>query len=398
MTTQIGLGIGAREVRAVLVRDGKIVWHASRAIAPASLSDAVLALLRAAPSTRLRRTPVLAAIGPSAAQVKRLSGVPTTTRRSHVTQLVRVNANRFFLRNGIPLAVAPAHCGADGWWGSAMDLPCVAAIEDACERAGVPLRGFVPTITAIAALTQNAQLEWRDESVRATIAVRGGSWVAAGRDRQPPSDAPALLAAITRLGPNGVAYADAFAAASSSQRSPLFLRASMRRRGRDRSMVVRAALGVMTGIAFVAALLAPGTAAARQERRDAVRLHELRGVLIRWYPAEKTLRERTAALKEVESFVGSGRSALQFLAELSRALPDSTAVISARIDSSGASVTMFAARAASIIPVVSTLTAAAEPQIVGAVTRETLAGIPMQRLALRFGWKTARNRAAEASP
>src|SRR5262245_34366772 len=117
MITRLGIGIGSREIRAVLVRSDRVLWHGMRPLPDlAQVRDSLASLLGDAPLPRFPKARAIVAIGPSMAQAKRLSGLPALAKPAMVSQLVRTNVARFFLKNGIPLAAGPVHRSADAWW------------------------------------------------------------------------------------------------------------------------------------------------------------------------------------------------------------------------------------------------------------------------------------------
>jgi hypothetical protein len=183
MTTRLGLGISAGEVRAVLTRGGRVAWKEARVVGSRdSLAGVIAELIRSAPLRRFPRTRVIASIGPAFAQVKRLAGVSPGARGKVVSQLVQSNASRFFLRNGVPLAVTSAHRDQEGWWGAALDAPVVESVEAGCSNGITFLEGCVPALTAIATASPgDADIDLSDGPVRARFAIRKGRWTESRR-------------------------------------------------------------------------------------------------------------------------------------------------------------------------------------------------------------------------
>jgi hypothetical protein len=140
----------------------------------------------------------------------------------------------------------------------------------------------------------------------------------------------------------------------------------------------------LASVSIVAAIAAPGVAAGRRASHDARKLEQLRGTLGVWSPALTSLRHTTAALNEIGTFLAERRSVALLLGGLSRALPDSTAIVNLRVDSLGGTMTLLSRTAASIVPRVATVQPVVEPRIVGAVTRETVSGRQLQRVTVRF--------------
>jgi hypothetical protein len=388
VNTRLGLAIGAGVVRAALVRQGRVVWTETRNVQESDrLADVIAAAVGSAPLRRFPRTPVIAAIGPAAAQVKRLPGVPLRAKQQVVRQLVHSNTSRFFLRNGVPLSATAAYRDGDCWWGAVIESPAVAAIEEACERSRATLEGCLPTITALASAqgVGDAEIEYPDGPVRAHITVRNGRWFDVRRVRD-ITEAPGGPIAIAAPREPEHAYQDAISAARSTRWSPLFLRAASRRTARH-LVWLRALFATSAALSVTAMLLAPGLAASRRLSRDSQLLEELRGTTAAWAPALQQLRRTTSALNEIGRFSEDRRSASLILASIARALPDSTAILNVRIDSVGVTITLLSARAASIVPRLATIPTIVDPRIVGAVSRESVGGRQLQRIAVRFGFR-----------
>ena len=391
MTTRLGLGIGRSEVRAMIVRDGRAIWRGSRPLDGAQeLADVLVDLLAAAPLGRIARPSVFAALGPAMAQVKRLHGLPTVTDRATASQIVRGNVGRFFLRNGVPLAASDAYWSNGAWWGAVMETPPVVAVEDACKRLRLRLDGCVPTVAALAHLARDGCVSWRDGALSATVTMQRGAWVEVRRER--PLDAGnRVIPALARLSPDAMPFADAYAATCCTLRSPLLLRPSGRNAGRR--ALLRFALAGAAVLAMAGALLARGIAASRQLAHDTQRLEALRGGSIRSAAMLEELNTATAGLSEIGRFTAGRRSMVLLLGALAEALPDSSAIVTLRVDSAAGSMTLLSTSAASAIPRLAAVDVIAEPRIFGAVTREAIGAAQLQRIAVRFGFPRERGAA-----
>jgi hypothetical protein len=397
MTARIGLGVGRAEVRAVLLRDGAIAWRAARAVVDSEpLADVIAELLTGAPIRRLFRPAVVAAIGPATSQVKRLTGLPTVSEQAVVSQLLRANTGRFFLHSDASLAAPVAYRSNGSWWGAVVHDQTIESIQEACERARLRFEGCIPTSAALAHMITDGSVEWRDGDLRTTVTVARRIWTDIRRDHEGASPVE-LIPALARTGADAARYADAFVAACSTRESPLFLRPAHRRGSlpaRSRILALTAAVF----LAFLAALSARGLAAARQVSKDGARLASLRSTSAEWAPVGQQLREASGGLNQVARFYATRRSAVQLLDAISRALPDSTAIVTLRVDSAGGSMTLVSTSAASIVPSLAGLTLIEQPRIVGAVTRESVGGARVQRIAIRFRFPSARPAPSEPAP
>ena len=72
------------------------------------------------------------------------------------------------------------------------------------------------------------------------------------------------------------------------------------------------------------------------------------------------------------------------LAALAREIPDSTALITLRLDSLEGSVTTITTQAADVLPQLTDIPGIVAPRIVGSITKETTAGAPLERATIRF--------------
>jgi hypothetical protein len=330
--------------------------------------------------------PVVAALSPAMAQVKRLQGLPPVTDRAVATQIVRANVGRFFLRNGVPLSASDAHRSNNTWWGAVMDTHVLLAVEQACNQLRLRLEGCIPTVAALAQLVADGSVTWRDGESVSTITVRRRAWIEVRRDRARESPA-SCIPAVAKLGPDALTLTDALAAAYCTRRSPLLLRSAGRDAGRR--LALRLMLGGSAVIALLGTLLAPGMAASRQQARDEHRLVALRDSTRRWAPVLQELSLATAGLNEIARLTARRRSMTQLLGELAEALPDSSAIVTLRVDSAGGSVTLLSTSAASVIPQLAAVDGIVEPKIAGSVTRETVGAAQLQRVTVRFRFASA---------
>ena len=134
----------------------------------------------------------------------------------------------------------------------------------------------------------------------------------------------------------------------------------------------------------MAAAIAPGVAAERAgsaARAELGALTKARGEL---HEAEKNLGLVNGALAEVAEVENRRRSPLGFLAQLTSALPEGSAVVTLGIDSVGGTVVALTPQAASLVNRLDTIPLVVGPEIVGPVTREIVAGRELERVTVRF--------------
>jgi hypothetical protein len=83
-----------------------------------------------------------------------------------------------------------------------------------------------------------------------------------------------------------------------------------------------------------------------------------------------------------------------FLAELTNALPESVWLQSVRVDRQGGTVIALAPRAASALAGLGELRSITSPVIVGGVSGEQLGADRIERVTIRFRWRTSERESA----
>ena len=151
---RVGVAIGARHVRAVALRRGRIAWALESPLADDEpLGAALERFLRELPTHPLQRwarPPVHVVLGMRHAQVKRLGGLPAGLDARQLARVVQEGAPRFFLRHGHPLVTTDVAVAAHGEkWSAALDADVVDAVCTACRSVGLRLAGIAPAVSAL---------------------------------------------------------------------------------------------------------------------------------------------------------------------------------------------------------------------------------------------------------
>lgn len=436
----VGIGISAGSVRAVGVSGDAIRWAIELERNESEpLSETIEALIERSPIIRARgRTPaqahaehrplshslpgwpmagwlrpgVVVAIGPSAVQLKRLTGLPPLTDAAALEALVREGAGRFFLKNGVPLITTGVRLVEPGTvWAAAFEAPVVSEVERACRATDLRLQAIVPTATALAHATipaaNGARMVWVDGDVCTELAFSDGRVESVRRlpsDRSAEcfascdvSDTAAIgqplpVDALQKLGERSLAFADAYGATRLAQRlardEPLILRAGSAALGSSRHPEPsRRRLAVAASVFLLAAASAiagPSLAAVRSARDARARLQSMEKEVLRAENAESDLSHLSQALTEVAGFESSRRSATTLLAELTRALPREAALVALDVDPTGGTLVALSARASQVTSALEKVKEIASPEIVGPVTRETTGSREVERVTVRF--------------
>jgi hypothetical protein len=405
MSGRIGVAIDSQTVRAVEVRAGRIRWAAELARDESEPLAATLAQLFSDVRKRSRwfiRPRVVLALGPTVVQAKRLSGLPTMRDANLLTRMVAESSGRFFLRNGVPLVTGDVWMPADGGvWAAAADEHSVRDLVEACVQARVVLRSIVPSVVVLGSALQDGAVCWPDGAAGVSVTLAQGElvklrWMPAasprsanGASRTPgegATDEPVARTPLLRLGKDAWRYAAAYGAACTT--SPrLDLLPSQRtlhvRVPRWRMELAMAA----AAFALAMALVAPGFRAMRAAHRAEREL----AALERTGPAAEApyreLEHMSSALEEVSAFAAERRSYTSLLAQLTRAFPAQSAVVSLRVDSAGGTLVALAPHAADVVRSVEHVPAMVNPQIVGPVTSERDGDYDVERVTVSFLWR-----------
>jgi hypothetical protein len=400
----IGLSIASDHLRAVGVRAGEVRWtlEAERS-AEGDLASEIVTLLHHATLPRWPRPMVAVAIGPAASQTKRLTGLPLIADVTALRAVVRESASRFFLRNGVPLVVSGVRVTEPGMaWAAAFEEPVVQGVEVACRTLRLRVRLIAPTVVALPRGLRDADsIEWDDGAVRAELTIAAQAMTATRRvsnnvdhdniDCENPRSAPAprVVDALRVLGDDGWRFADAYGATQLPSDEPLALRimsgdldAGVSRRS------IRVAAAALC-IATMAAIVAPGLSSAVHNHRTGRELAALGARQRDAGRAERDLARMDAALAEVSVFDASRRSPTLLLASLAHALPETTVLVTVRIDSTGATIAILAPRAAAALAAVDSMAQVTSPEILGPVTKEVVGTRELERATMHFRFGTA---------
>jgi hypothetical protein len=133
-----------------------------------------------------------------------------------------------------------------------------------------------------------------------------------------------------------------------------------------------------------AALAAPGLAALYTGVKTNRALDSLQTAASAVARASYALRRISAEEATVARFVNSRRSFTMLVGALSVALPDSTAITSLHVDSTGGTAVVLSPAGAQVLGALDSLPDVLAPQIVGPIASQSVGGAPLQRIAIRF--------------
>jgi len=389
MKTRVGVAVSRDLIRAVAVRQRRVVWAGEAPFTSTDqLPEAIGALLEQASLPRWPRPLLSAAVGPHNAQIKRVTGLPDTTDVGVLASVIRESVGTFFLKNGVVLlttGVQPA--GSGSVVAAAIEQPCVEAIHAVCRSRGLRLGSIAPTAVALTRALADSTFQWNDGSL--TLEVRhNGTGVESVRTRPAEAgDAASLtpLPELASLGADAIRYADAYGAAALDIAEPLAVHGDaspLRRAVEARRPVVVAALLLV--LAFASVGLSP-LAAVWAEKRSAARLAQMRPG--RWQVisgALKQLDQVSAVLSDAESFAASRSSTSALLGELTRLLPEGSALLAFDWIGEGGEVLVLTTNPRATLAALRRLPGVTSAELNGSVSNQTAGGREFQRVTIRF--------------
>lgn len=393
MTARIGLAVGRGAVRAIAMRNHRVVW-AGEAPLPANgdLQATIAGLLALAPLPRWPRPIVHGAIGPHGAQVKRVVGLPDIADPESLAAIVREAAGTYFLKNGVALlttGVRPASAEGRGAIAAALDQPYVDAIRAACHTRGLRVGPIAPTAIALLGSFVDASFRWNDGSLTIEV-TRTGHQLDALRTRPavPDDDATttaATVPALAALGADSLRYADAYGAAVLDAGEPLavqsrtdsFFKIAAPRRALALSAAILAAGVVMVGLSPLAAKWAGN--------RALVNIAAVRPG--RWQVISSSLAQLdrvSMMLTQARAFGDSRTSVSAFLGDVARLLPQNSALLAFEWLDDGGEITVVTDNPSGVLAAVRRVPGIVSVELVGNVTRQSVGTQELQRITVRF--------------
>jgi hypothetical protein len=384
---RLGVAVGKREIRALLLRSGVIEWRATVDFAAANgISESLRRLLERAPRSA-RRARISVAVSPAWVQVKPLSGLPAIKSARLTSHLLQENQQAFFLYIGRPALVADIQVAADApAWGAAFDRDVLDQLLHAVRALKLRVASVIPTVVAIVAATPSQALRWTDGDDSFELEGDGAGIRRLNRvssnDAPPLSMLPEPLACLDNDAPG---FLGAYAAAVAPRRMSLSWKPqSDDGRRRVRARVRRTSAAVLVCAASAFAGFGPGLHArnAARDARMAVALNRRTELELRRDEGE--LRRATEILSRIESFSAERGRVTRILAGLAESIPDSTALLTFHVDSVEGAFTAIAPQVADVLPELANVREIVAPRILGSVTREVFGVVRVERATFRF--------------
>jgi hypothetical protein len=386
VNTGLGIAVGAREIRAVLVRRDAIQWHGVSPISGAHhIAIALRDLLLTAPKLD-RRTRLTVAVSPAWVQVKPLLGRPAVKPARLARQLLRENQRAFFLWKGSAAIIVESEPSKAAVWGAAFDEDVIGQVTQALRATRTAGRLAVPAVVAIVAALPNRPIVWSDDEHWFEIEGNRDEIRRVERiSSRSLSGSPDLPAALGRLGEDATRFVDAYAAAVAPRQ--LVLSCQLRSDASAAPMWVRmrgvaAAIALSASIGFAA--FGPAYRAARFTKTAERELDRNRLERLELARNESELRRVTQVLNHVESFRAQRGRVTRVLGELAESIPESTAILTFHVDSLEGAFTAIAPHVADVLPELVKARDIIGPRIVGSVTHEMIGGVAVERASFRF--------------
>ncbi|HVX41703.1 MAG TPA: hypothetical protein VHB25_19235 [Gemmatimonadaceae bacterium] len=389
MKERFGVHVDRERVRAVLVRHGAMVWHDEvRLASDESIGEAVAGLLGRAPARRAHSRIAGIALGGSASRTRQLAGLPPLGSEQAVRALVRQNASAFFVHCWREVAVGAVERRSDGsCWATVYDAPLASEIAAAVRGRIVTAVAVTSAVVAVARLLPPGEHRCCVDSVpyRITTIDRGmivalAPVVAPGPDREPPS------LAVPHALPDGASeFAIAYGAALLATDRALAWRSpehDVRVHRRRRSGIAAAAS--FSALAFCWAYAAPGIHAEWLLRHDSSVATASHAPEVDAARTASELQRTSLQLSEVARFQASRGAVQALLGDLTRSLPESTAIVSLHIDSLSGTIMVLTPHVPDVLPQLVPLRRIVAPRLVGSITRESAANAQMERASIRF--------------
>ncbi|MEP6493403.1 MAG: hypothetical protein ABJF01_12040 [bacterium] len=396
---RLGLAITRSGASAVLVRRTRIAWHGRvELMSGESIRDGLERLLAGAPITSAFPPTSVVAIGAGQCQLKQIDGLPAV-KRSAMSKVVRENSASFFVRIGLRIVVSDVEQRTDGSsWGAAFDADVIDEVLVAFRRRRIGRPSILPIATAVAPLLVAGAHRLADDGVVLELTTVDSGRIAHIR-RVVGDDvcetlglAPTAAAALDTV---GVEFLSAYGAAISPS-SGLFRWRPEPNASRARLVerVRVAAAGLLLALTASAALIAPGVRAQRVTTQASADLASARDAQLEAARIDGALRRVSGQLERIQQFQSARGQMTLLLGAITQALPDSTALLTLRVDSLEGSFVALTPRAADILPQLAVVDPMVLPKIVGSVTREMQGAVRVERATVRF----RRRRTPTAAP
>lgn len=372
----LGLAVAKDSIRAALVERGKLAWVGGAEYqTPTELTEAIARLASEA-GRPVRRARI--ALGRDVVQLRTIHPAPPLKARD-VRRYVGLEAARLFRKNGEPLvtdgALVTVVKRERALWAAAAPEPLLSALLDGCAQAGLAVEALAPSADTLAASVRTSQpideivIPNGSTSERLSIGI-GGAW----RSRW-TRGVDGTVEWMTELAPlNGDASSVAPAFAAAIRLPTLTLIPEGHRRAAGRTTLRRHLL--IAGIGVALWVLAGGIYVGRLSlaySRSTHLLEAFRSSADSALAVRRDLDDGRRTLATIAAARASRSRTLPLLAEITRALPDSVALVAFRVGADGVvRIVGYAPRAAQVLAEVARVRGWTGAALDGPVTQEAI--------------------------
>jgi len=261
----------------------------------------------------------------------------------------------------------------------------------------------VPTIVVLGVddgESSTKRVTWTDGDVCVELSFHGGALAKVGRVNTPagPSGSGVRSSDLDVLGPDGHRFADALAAARLRRGTTLSWGGPTDAAAAQVPRWRLAAAAIAVVFAGAGWLTAPGVSAQLAERDASSYLTRLADARRDVTYAERELAKVTDALNEVNGFDAPRYAITVLLADITRALPDESALVTLHLKRGAGNLVALTPRAATVLTSLDAIPGVEGVEIIGPVTREVLAGRTLERVTVRFHMNAAVRRSSDTPP
>jgi len=385
----LGVSIHRKTVCAVLLNRGRVSWHHDIDRGPSeSAKDSLTRLLGAMPRRRFPRLRATVSIGVANCQVKAITDLPPLKDVRVLSRLVRENEGSFFLRTSSRFYVTDALRRRDGsLWAAALDAMTVDSALEALAELGIRRCRVIPQHSAVAITVPAGTITVSDDEacVELVIAARGeitGARRTMMREKPMPTEL-SVPDALSGLGVEASRFLEAYGAAT-SRAATEFSWAPAPHASRTGSILRVAVAAIVFTLLTLVAAFAPGIRARSEIDRYEMQLERMRPVQATSAKLEGDLRQVSAQLARIDRFRSQRGSITVLIGAISQALPESTALVSLRVDTIGGTLTAVAPRATDVLPQLAEIASIESSRLAGVVTRELMGGARVERATIHF--------------
>lgn len=375
----VGVSVYRDTIEAIAMRGRETVWHhVVSADARLGPDDPLLELFQKV-QQRVGIVPVVVAVGPHAAQLRMLEGLPSGADKPALDAAIRLSRTRFLIAGSTGQELSPVVSMADKSWIAAVDTALVERLISAAARAQVPLDAIVPAAGLPGSIAADGPFSCTDGELAWIGIAEGGQLRSL---RRVPSSHPDCLERA-----EGDLLLSPTQAARAASEAPTATRFNCidRRRHPRRDPWRLPLLAAVTGLAVAA--IAPAMLARHAETEASSRLTALAPQLELADRQQRSAQRQAIEQEIAATFTAGVPPMTETLRSLTQQLSDASWVSSVRIDSLGGTLAVRSLDIAAALDEVQRMPRVDSAWIAGAITSEIGDDSRHEQGTLRFAWR-----------